>query len=231
MISKISAILIAVGSAASAETYAINSERSIFAVITQRGGIAARMAHDHLITADEYRATVDVTDGTVTGFTFKCGTKQLQVDDPALKDHWSTTFQDAGVLAAPFKAISAGDRDTVREHMLDTDQLDVKQYPDVEAAVISISLRENTFKGTTYSHVATLEFTVHGNTVTRDVAANITTADNIVTVHAAAAFRFSEFGIEPYSALFGAVKNLDEFFLYCSFYAERQPVTPDQEAP
>lgn len=225
------AILAAAAPGSSGDSFVVDAEKSIFAVITQRGGIAARMAHDHLITADGYRATVDVTDGSVTNFTFKCETNKLQVDDPALKDLWGGTFQDAGVLAAPFKAISTGDRDTVREHMLDTDQLNVTQYPNIEATVTSVSERENTFKGETYSHVATLEITVCGKTVTRDIAAKITAEDDTVAVLAVAAFRFSEFDIKPYSALFGAVKNLDEFFLYCSFYAERELETHGQETP
>ncbi len=231
MIQLIPAILIALGGAANADAYTIDADQSIFAVITQRGGIAARMAHDHLITADEYGATVDITDGSVTGFTFKCNAEKLQVDDPALKEQWGDTFLDAGVLAAPFKTISADDRKTIRDHMVDPDQLDAKAYPDIEATVTSVSQREHTFKGTTYSHAVTLEFTVHGKTVTRDVAANITMANNSVTVHAAAAFRFTEFDIEPYSAFFGAVKNLDEFFVYCSLHAVREPATPGQESP
>ena len=223
MIQKMSAILVALVGVAHADLYSIDTDRSIFAVVTQRGGIAARMAHDHLIAADGYTATVEVTDESVTGFTFKCETDKLLVDAPEHKERWADALQDARLLKAPFKAVSDGDRATVREHMLDTDQLDVKQYPEIEATVVSVAQRENTFKGATYSHVATLEFTVCGKTVSRDIAANITTAENTITVHAAAAFHFTEFGIEPYSALFGAVKNLDEFFLYCSFYAEREP--------
>jgi len=203
------------------EKYKIDSERSIFAVITQRGGIAARMAHDHLITADGFSATINSSGDAVSGFSFQCETEELLVDDPKLKKQWSKNIADAGVLRSPFKTISAADRKTVRKHMLDKDQLNAKQYREIEAKVISVTKRENTFRDQSYSHVAELEFTVHGETVTRDVSANISVDEGAITVEAVGSFRFTEFGIEPYSTFLGAVRNLDEFFVYCSLHAER----------
>ena len=107
--------------------------------------------------------------------------------------------------------------------MLDKDQLDANQFPDIEAKVISVTKSENEFRGQTYSHLARLHFTVRGKTVRRDVSANIVIGEDDVTVEAVAAFRFTEFGIKPYSAFLGAVKNLDEFFVYCSLTAGRNP--------
>ena len=62
--------------------------------------------------------------------------------------------------------------------------------------------------------MATLAFTVHGKTVKRECPANIVVEENGLKVDAVGAFKFSEFGIKPYSAMAGAVKNADEFHLF-----------------
>ena len=46
--------------------------------------------------------------------------------------------------------------------------------------------------------------------------------DGLLTIEAVAVAKFSDFGIRPYSALLGAVKNLDEFHLFLSLRAHAQ---------
>ncbi len=210
----------------SADTFAVDPARSVFAVLTQKGGIAASRAHDHLIMASEYTTDINVANGAVTAFSLQCKTKNLAVDDPQLKSRWEEIVTDAGLLRSPFADISAADRDTVRQHMLDTDQLDAVNFPDIKANVTAVTAKSNRFQGQTYTHTATLAFTVHGVTITRDIAANIKLDGDKLTIEAAGSFTFSEFGIRAYSAFFGAVKNLDEFFIYCALEATRQPTTP-----
>lgn len=209
--------------ATAAEPYAVDTDASVFAVMTQRGGIAARFAHDHLITAADYEAGLEIRDGAVTAFEFRCEVEKLQVDDPDAKERWSDALEAAGLLTTPFKAIEADDRKTIREHMLDADQLDSETFPSIDASLQSVREEATEFKGESYTHVAKLAVTVHGETVTREIAANVVLDEDGVSIEAAGAFRFTEFGIEPYSAMLGAVKNQDEFFIYCSITAHAIP--------
>lgn len=209
--------------ATAAEPYAVDTDASVFAVVTQRGGIAARFAHDHLIAAADYEAGLEAGDGTVTAFEFRCEADKLLVDDPDAKERWSDALEAAGLLKTPFKAIEADDRKTIREHMLDDDQLDSEAFPSIDVSLKSIREEATEFRGESYTHVANLAFTVHGETVTREIAANVVLDGDRVSIEAAGAFRFTEFGIEPYSAMLGAVKNQDEFFIFCSITAHSKP--------
>lgn len=206
-----------------AETYTVDRDESLFAVVTQRDGIAARMAHDHLIAAEGYDAAIQAVDGAITEFSFRCESKRLLVDNPKAGEKWADRLIEAGLLQASFKVLSRSDRKSIQKHMLDEDQLDAEDFPSISASVVSVTEGENEFRGSLYTHTAELELTVRDETVTRKVSANVIVREDTISIEAAAAYRFTEFGIEPYSAMFGAVKNQDEFFVFCSIVAEREP--------
>jgi hypothetical protein len=205
--------------AAIADAWEVDTDTAVFAVVTQRGGIAARLAHDHLITASEYTASVTGDDGTISAFTFECAAADLAVDDPEKRQATEDRLIELGLLASEFKGISADNRATVRDHMLADDQLDADQFPAIRAVLTSVSERQHRFRDEEFTHTATIELTLHGVTVTREVSAHVTTSAGTIEVEAAGSFTFSEFDIEPYSGMLGAVRNKDEFFLYCRFQA------------
>ncbi len=53
----------------------------------------------------------------------------------------------------------------------------------------------------------------------KPVPARYELADGILTIEAIGAFNFTDFGIKPYSAFLGAVKNEDEFHVYVNLSA------------
>jgi len=211
------------GSLTAAETWSIPSNEAVFAVVTQRGGIAARLAHDHLITADSFTASLDTGPDGISGFTFESESAALVVDDPQKRDQLENRLIELGLLNSSFGALSESNREKIREHMLAGDQLGADEFPSIQSKVVSISEKEHEFMGYRYTHRVEIECTVRGVTVNRAVSANIEMNDDHFDVEAVGAFRFTEFDIKPYSGMLGAVKNKDEFYLYCSFQARSTP--------
>ena len=209
MAAAVSAI---VGSAAAAE-YTIDPVESIFAVVVHKAGVAARFAHNHLVFPKEYAAhlAADPAEPTKTTFSLSFPVTALQVDTHEAHTKWYPAIEKAGILDTPFSELDEGDRKVVAEHMLGEDQLDAKQFPTISATLTKVRAETKTQAKMTYSHVATIAFTVHGKTVERDCPASFSLVDGALTVDAVGAFTFTEFGIKPYSAMFGAVKNADTF--------------------
>jgi hypothetical protein len=52
-------------------------------------------------------------------------------------------------------------------------------------------------------------------------AVRYTSEGDALTIEGVGSARFTDFGIKPFSAFMGAVKNLDEFHLYLNLRARR----------
>jgi hypothetical protein len=70
-----------------------------------------------------------------------------------------------------------------------------------------------------YLKIATVAVTIHGQTIKKDFSANIVFQGKELLVEAAADFRFTEFGIQPYRALMGALGNEDRFSMLVNLKA------------
>lgn len=213
--SRLCIVLVLAGVAGAAE-YTIDTAESLFAVVVHKGGIAARFAHNHLVVAQAYAAKLSIagTDPATIRFDVDIEAAQLQVDAPEAHTKWYPEIAEAGILDEPFKPLDDADRKTIAEHMLAKGQLDVKQFPRISAKVVEVREERGTYLEREYTHVVTLDFTVHGTSVQRECPARIVIEDGRVKVDAVGAFTFSGFGIKPYSAMAGAVKNRDEFHVF-----------------
>jgi hypothetical protein len=124
-----------------------------------------------------------------------------------------------GILEEAQGPVSPSDRSSIRQHMLDSDQLDAAKYPEVTAELVRVTPKTAKLGSTEFAYAATVRFTLHGKTVERDAAANIDVKERTLHVEATAQFRFTEFGIAPYSAMLGTVRNEDRFDVYVCFTA------------
>lgn len=194
----------------------IDASRSIFAVITHKGGIAASQAHNHLVAASGYqtRLTFDPERPLAAGFELELATEDLEIDDREAQETWYPRLEALGILDEPFNEVPAKDRAKIHEAMVSGKQLDVATYPTIKARVIAVAEELSTPGGVEMPYSATLALEVHGKTVERRVAARFEKNDGTLTIEAIGAFQFTDFGIKPYSAAFGLVKNLDEFHVY-----------------
>ena len=73
--------------------------------------------------------------------------------------------------------------------------------------------------GVTFDHMATVDVTVHGTTVSRDVPIRLEHDGESLRIEAVGRFEFEEFGIKPYSAFLGTVKVKNEFEIYLNLVA------------
>lgn len=195
----------------------LSPEASLLAVVTHRGGPAARLAHDHLVVAGDYRAGASFSpqDPSAARVAVEVPVGALVADDRALEERWFPRFRELGVLADPFKEASESDRAKIREAMLSAKQLDAERHPAISGRLTAVREQAARVGSVPFTHVATVELTVHGRTVSRDLAARFEEGEaGSVLLEAIGVLRFTDFGIEPYSAALGAVRNQDEFHLY-----------------
>ncbi len=207
---------------ARAAEFTVDPAESIFTVIVHKAGIAARFAHNHLVYPGEYTTALSLenSDLATAQFSLSFPTEKLLVDSPDMHKKWYPALDKAGILDEPFKEISEKDRATISEHMLDVSQLDAKQYPEISVKLASLRAESTQDGKYPHTHIATIEFTVHGKTISRECPASVTIKDDSIKIEAKGEFTFSEFGIKPYSALMGAVKNQDTFHIYAHIAAK-----------
>jgi len=194
---------------------------SVFAVVTHKGGFAAGLAHNHLIAAGGYAVTLSCApDAAQTAsFEIELDAAGLVVDDPALQEAWYPRLELAGILDEPFEEVPDKDRSKIRESMLSKKQLDAESHPKIRASLTGLAPEEGEVGGLKTSWRGDLSLEVLGKTVVKPVTAAVAWNDGRLEVEAVAAFAFSDFGIKPFSAMLGAVKNRDEFHVYVSFKA------------
>lgn len=209
-------VVLAAAGTATAAAYRIDPEGTVLAIVTHKTGIAASLAHDHLVVAGEYDATLelDPDDLTATRFEATVPVAALVVDRHDLHERWYPRLHDLGIQDAPFPDVSDKDRAKIRKSMLSERQLDAEAHPEIHAAVLRIARRSERDDPAAMPFVVTLALEVRGVRVERDVDASCRVEGGRVEVEARGSFRFTEFGIEPFSALLGAIRNADAFDVY-----------------
>ena len=196
------------------------TDGSVFAVVTHRGGLASGLAHNHFVVADRFLAdfAFDPQNPTNSTLRFSTLTEDLTIDDPELQAAWIDRIR-ALHLVEEFGDLDEGNRAKVRTQMLDEDQLDPDNFAVIGAQVTSISEGTSQVGEVTFDYVATVDVTIHGNTVTREVPARYEEAQDGVRLEAVGRFQFEEFGIKPYSAFLGTVKVKNDFEIYINITA------------
>lgn len=204
--------------------FVIKSDDSVFAIVTQRAGVAAKLAHDHFIAARAFDAKLSADSSNLNkgSFEFKTKVNDLEVDRADLQKRWYPTVQALGWLSEPFDSLKDSDRETIRENMLAPNQLNSEKFPDIVAKIEKITDDASKIGERNYAKKATVAVTIRGKTVTRDFAANINLQAAELQIDAAGALKFTDFGISPYKALFGALGNDDRFYMLVSFRAVKK---------
>ena len=179
-------------------TFAIDTKKSSIVIQVFKDGAAAALAHDHVVdvrdfsgsivadAADPASATVEVTAKTASFFN----------DESKLRKKFGLDGE-----------MSEKDRKSIEDNMKSTEQLDVAGFPTVKFVSSSVSKDGARLK-------LNGKVTLHG--VTKDVSMPLEAKVEGDTVTGTATFRLktSDYGIKPYSALLGAVKNKDEIVLH-----------------
>ena len=211
-------------SAASAATqnYNIALSESVFAVVTHKAGVGSALAHDHFIYPSQYKSdiSVDPAHPEQARFRMQFPVTALVVDDPQAKTRWFPEIKAAGILDHPFPEVSEKDRAKIREHMLDEGQLDAQRFPEISAELKSITEKKSDTGGKGLGYEVSVALTAHGKTVERPFLVNIEQTGDTARVKGFGSFKFTDFGIKPFSAFLGAVRNQDLFHVFVDMKAK-----------
>lgn len=201
-----------------AAAYAIDTERSLFAVLTHKAGIGSRLAHDHLVVAPRPAVELlfDPERPEATSLRFTVAAEALEIDAPGTRAAWMGRFRELGIHSGELPPVSDSDRRKVRTAMLGASQLDGVKFPEIRAEVVGLVRRA---ADPAAGWNVRLRLTIRGRTVERQLPATWSASGGDLTAEVVGEFLWREFGIEPYSTMFGAIRNDDRFHLFVSVVA------------
>ena len=189
----LSLLIIINNALATPQDYAFLSNKGILYVqVYKADTLASAASHDHAIQAVGWsgKSTWDHDDYSSCNISISVPVNNLQVDKPEVRK-----------LANIEGTISEGMRMDVKKHMLSDVQLDAEKFPMIsfQSTSCSGSDGKSTLKG---------NFTLHGVTNPVEVPLTISSDDGL-RIQGSFPIKGTDYGITPYSAMFGAVGNKD----------------------
>lgn len=155
---------------------------------------ASGLAHDHVMRATNWIGFVayNPSDITACDMEFSLPVQDLQVDEDAMRE-----------LVGYDDTISQSDRQTIREHMLAENQLNASQNPTISFVSSNCQLIADDVLRVTGA------MAIRNEVRTWDIDVDFTAQSELFYMSSTIDFTHSDFGIEPYSAFFGAVRNAE----------------------
>jgi polyisoprenoid-binding protein YceI len=188
-----------------AGTFTIDPGQSALVVQLFKDGVAARLAHDHVVQARGFSGTVayDPQKPDASSIEVKVEVGPLQADEPA-------TRRKFGLEGEP----SAKDLADIEAAMRSDDQLAAARFPSITFSSTSVAKQPDG------RLLVTGRLTIRG--VTREVKfpAQIALEGGLLRGRAQLTFKQSSFGYRPYRAALGAIKNKDEVILHIDLGAK-----------
>jgi polyisoprenoid-binding protein YceI len=184
-------------SAATAAALQIDSAASLIAVTVRRGGVLARLGHDHVVAARTITGTVSPQTNRAD---FQFRLDQMTVDEPALR-------QVAGLTTQPSPDAIAG----TRTNML-TKVLDAERYPLVTVQVERAEVAKGAAPRTAGQPLR-VAITLHGVTRAYAIPVTIVEQDGSLTVTGTVDLKQTDFGLTPFSVMGGAMAVQDQMAL------------------
>lgn len=196
---------------------------STLAVITFRGGVAGRLAHDHLIHAGDLEAEFHFDPQEPEGARFAGSLKveDLVVDDLDRMARAQPVLQEFDLLPREFGDVGDEGRADVRTEMLAEGQLHAEAWPEIRFRSLEVEAAADDPDFPWRVHAA---LTVRGEERATWMRARWEADDGgKVRIQAAGEFHFTDFGIEPYRAFLGSVRNQDRFVVFLDLTAHPRP--------
>ena len=188
-----------------AATWLVDPAESAFYVRLYKAGIGKALAHDHVVRATEVAGSIsyDPERPDQTSIEVTVATASLVVDKPADRKRFD------------LDPLEEDTRRDVQEAMEGEDQMDVERHREIRFVSTSVEpLDAGRLR-------ITGNLTLHGTTRELTFPADVSITGDRIEGKAAVRFEQSSFGIEPYSAALGAVKNQDEVELIVELVASR----------
>ncbi|QJD93659.1 YceI family protein [Duganella dendranthematis] len=162
----------------------IDTAQSLIAVTVRRGGILARLGHDHVVASHTVTGTVSPS-RNVADFQFRLD--DMKIDEADLR-------RIAGLEKQP----SADAIEGTRHNML-TKVLDADRYPLVTVHV----------ERSTAGQPLQVAITLHGVTRTLAIPVELREENGVINVKGTVQLKQTDFGLTPFSVMGGAMSVLD----------------------
>jgi YceI-like domain len=213
-------------SPACATSWKVDPTRSTFAVLIHKAGFAAGLAHEHLIVAPapEVELALDPAAPESARMKVVVQVLALEVDAPDQRTAAGPRLRELGATTELLEPVEEKNRPKVRKDMLEAHQLFADRFPEIRGELIRLEPRPGTAAAGGLDWNATVRLEIRGRTVESIFAARWR-IDDAGDLHAEALgeLTFTQFGIEPYSAVLGAVKNADLFHVWIDLAAKPAP--------
>ena len=174
-------------------TYTLDAGRSRLVVLIDKDPdtMGAGLSHDHVVQAKGWRGTVtwDEADLAACRIQFSLPVAKLDPDSPSLRKAYGLEGE-----------LSSGQRQDVKDNMLAKDQLDAGRFPDItfQSTGCSGAADKPTVKGT---------LTIHGTGKAISVPMTVAVEGDTFSATGSFTAKHTDFGMEPFSAMFGQLKN------------------------
>lgn len=210
------------------QSHRILVEESTLAIVTFRAGLAGRLAHDHLVHAGDFQASLafDPDDPTASAFSGSLEVEDLVVDEQARMERVQPVLMEFDLLPREFQAVGDGERADIREEMLDEGQLDAANHPEIHFRSVQVHAFE---EDQDFPWRIQAALSVRDRERATEMRARWWEDEGRIRIQAAGELRFTDFGIEPYRAFLGAVQNQDRFVLFMDLVVEpaADPARPE----
>jgi polyisoprenoid-binding protein YceI len=181
--------------ASSADRYVIDPGASLLTVTVRRGGLLARLGHDHVVASHTLAGYVAPGAGRAE-ITFRLD--QMSIDEPKL-------LRDAGIATQPSPQAVEG----TRKNMLGP-VLEAQRFP--VAALHAERLADSRLR---------VAVTLHGVTGWLELAAAVQVDAAMVTATGTARLKQTDFGMTPFSIGGGLLSVQDELEVHYRIVARR----------
>lgn len=186
--------------------YAVDAAASQLLIYVFRGGSAAKLGHNHVISAPQLEGRVRLPgdDPKQAQFSLRARFDQLQIDDAALRERTGGAFSGAR---------SADDIAGTGKNMRKS--LEADRYPEIVINSLRVA-------GDWPIVVADVAISLHGVTQRQRLMLRVQReATDQMKIRGSLAIRQSDFGIKPYSVLGGVLVVQDEVAVEFELLARR----------
>lgn len=176
-------------------TYSFNDADSLIyvQVFKDPDALASSWAHDHVIRATGWTGTVtlDMEDPSGCALDFVVPVDLLSVDEDGMRN-----------LVGYGDSISSSDRAAIRDHMLADNQLNINRHDNITFSGSDCTIENDTL-------VTAGALTVAGGTARMDVVLDMVISDEQLYLQGDLDTEHEDFGLTPFSAYGGLVRNDD----------------------
>jgi len=181
------------------KVFTLAPKDSVVRIYAFRAGRAARLGHNHVLSAPQFTGFFHLPTGAAANGRFDLVFRldQLEIDNPAYRS----------ALGAAFSSVVSPEAiESTREHLLGENYLQADRFPFVRIQSLQIS-------GEAPKFAAKVRVEIHGQQREMWIALDVEGLPDRLSVSGSFVLRQTDFGVQPYSLLGGLLSVQDEVVL------------------